>query len=130
MHYDTVEQWVRDFVCDYPDQRGDSLVTRWRTPLVGVATSTDPLFETFKTAVHEKHLLPRELLPEARSVIVFYLPFTGNLHRENFNEARYCSRSWAAAYAETNRLIADTSAFLREKLEAGGEACGSYTSHP
>lgn len=121
MHRDTVEQWVRDFVSDYPDQRGDSLVTRWRTPLVGVATSTDPLFETFKTAVHEKHLLPRELLPEARSVIVFYLPFTGNLHRENFNEAHYCSRSWAAAYVETNRLIADISAFLRVKLAAGGK---------
>ncbi|MFC2142015.1 hypothetical protein ACFLR7_03675 [Acidobacteriota bacterium] len=27
MHNDTVEKWVRDFVSDYSDQRGDSLVT-------------------------------------------------------------------------------------------------------
>ncbi len=120
MDNDTVEQWIRDFVSAYPDRR-ESLETRWQTPLVGVASAQDSLFDTFKTVVHGGHLLPRELLPDASSVIVFYIPFLGSLHRENFREERYCARSWATAYIETNQLIADTSVALKERLEAMGK---------
>ena len=49
MDNDTFEQWIRDFISDYPDHR-ESLETRWQTPLVGVASAQDPLFDTFKTA--------------------------------------------------------------------------------
>jgi epoxyqueuosine reductase QueG len=115
-----VDKWIRDFISDYPAHR-EGLETRWQTPLVGVASAHDPLFNTFKTVIHGGHLLPRELLPDASSVLVFYVPFLWSLHRENFREERFCARSWAAAYIETNQLIADTSVFVKRRLEAMGQ---------
>jgi epoxyqueuosine reductase QueG len=120
MHKERVERWIGEYISGYPDQIGGE--TRWLAPLVGVASARDPLFKTFKGAIHGGHLLPQDLLPEARSVIVFYVPFTEELHRDNFREEYHCSRSWAIAYIETNRLIADTSTHLKEQLAERGHS--------
>jgi len=118
MHRERVERWIGDYISGYPDHI--SVETRWLSPLVGVASARDPLFKTFQSVIHGGHLLPQDLLPEARSVIVFYVPFTEMLHRENYREECHCSRSWAVAYIETNRLIADTATHLKEKLAERG----------
>ncbi len=78
--------------------------TEFRTPLIGYAKANNPLFRELKTAVSPNHLLPADLLPEAKTVAAFFLPFTKELIREN----RQCSRvakSWAIAYIDANRLI-------------------------
>jgi epoxyqueuosine reductase QueG len=121
MERDTLTLWLRDFVRDYPGQRVGGLENLWLPPLLAVASAQDPLFDSFKTSVHGGHLHPRELMQEALSVIVFFVPFVGSLHRENYQELHHCSRSWAAAYIETNRLIADASEFLKEKLTTRGK---------
>ncbi len=115
---DRVEAWIRDFVAEYPAH--NDVETRWQAPRVGVASARDPLFRQFIHVNHGGHLLPQELLPEAYSVIVLYVPFTEELHRENYQAEHYCSRSWAMAYLETNRLISDTTEHLREKLQERG----------
>ncbi|QDR82183.1 epoxyqueuosine reductase [Sporomusa termitida] len=47
-------------------------------PLVGVASATDVLFENLQAAdiVGPQHLLPRDWLAGAQSVITYFLPFT------------------------------------------------------
>ncbi|NLU07331.1 response regulator [uncultured Clostridium sp.] len=48
------------------------------TPLVGVSEARDPLFLKLKDnkVVDPKHLTPKEWMPEAKSVISYFLPFS------------------------------------------------------
>lgn len=78
--------------------------TQFRTPLIGYTQADNPLFEKLKTAVSPKHLLPEDLLPEAKTVAAFFLPFTEELVKENRQSDRV-AKSWAIAYIEANRLI-------------------------
>ncbi len=80
--------------------------TSYRQPLVGFTAADNPGFIRLREAVGPTHQLPQDLLPNARSVIAFFLPFTRDLVRLNRSDP-YISRAWAEAYVETNRLIDD-----------------------
>lgn len=80
------------------------LNTAYRTPLLGFAAAGDPLFQKLKIAVGPGHLLPNDPLPEAATVLAFFLPFTRQLVENNRGD-NYVARDWALAYVETNGLI-------------------------
>lgn len=92
----------------------------WKAPLVAVASARDPLFPRLKELIDPDHAVPRDLLPNARSVIAFFLPFREWVGADNGEAFPFAARSWAEAYVETNGLIAAISRHLRERLEALG----------
>ncbi|MCX7029089.1 MAG: epoxyqueuosine reductase [Spirochaetes bacterium] len=103
--------------------------TRWLAPLVGFASAADPLFERTKQAVSPTHALPGDLLPGARTVIVWFVPFERSVALSNIPGAT-TSREWATAYVETNVLLAAIGARVAELLEAGGyAACSPAPTH-
>ena len=79
--------------------------THYRQPLVGFADAADPRFFQLRETAEPTHLLPRDLLPEARSVISFFLPFAEEIVKANRAGSRQVAREWAVAYVETNALI-------------------------
>jgi epoxyqueuosine reductase QueG len=93
--------------------------TAWLRPLVGFADAGDPLFGQLKTAVRPSHSLPGDLLAGARTVIAYFLPFDHAIARAN-HRGGFSSETWAVAYIETNRLIAEINERLHEILEAAG----------
>jgi epoxyqueuosine reductase len=95
----------------------------WREPLVGVAAADDPLFLQLKQVVDPDHAMPEDLLPGARSVIAFFLPFKRKLGRENNVFGELASESWADCYVSTNSLIAEISTRIQEQLRAWGYRC-------
>ena len=78
--------------------------TSWKTPLIAVADADDELFPQLKKVVRPTHALPEDLLPGARSVIAYFLPFDERIPRSN-RIGRLASEEWAVAYIETNALI-------------------------
>ena len=50
----------------------------WRTPLL-VTAPADERFELLPKVAFEEHWRPRDLLPAAKSVIVFFIPFKEEL---------------------------------------------------
>lgn len=90
-------------------------LTRYRTPLVGCAAADDPVFIKIRNYTHGGHLYPEDLLPGARSVVAFFLPFTEEVVESNRRE-KMPAREWAVAYVETNRLIADICLAVRDRL--------------
>jgi len=98
------------------EDRGDS---PWREPLAAVAEAHDPLFHELKKVVSPTHFLPMDLLPDARSVICFFLPFTKEVSEGNRKE-RLASTGWARAYIDTNRAIAKISGMLADELKENG----------
>ncbi len=95
----------------------------WRTPLV-CAAPVDARFERLPAIAAPDHLLPRDLLPAARSVVVFFIPFQPALPRANRAGDRPC-RDWGVAYVDTNRLIGRASAEACRRLEALGFRCAT-----
>jgi epoxyqueuosine reductase QueG len=109
---------IVQFVRSYGEKK--SIVTKWKKPLVGFASADDPLFSKLKEVVRPSHALPRELLPSARTVVAFFIPFENALQKENDQAGFYPARSWAVAYVETNRLISELAEYVKNLLEAGG----------
>ena len=112
-----IEQEIAAAVAEAQAREG--AITRWRAPLVAYASADDPLFPQLKQIVRATHLTPEELLPGARSVIAWFLPFERDVPRSN-RPHRHASEPWAAAYVETNALVGVVSQRLADGLRARG----------
>lgn len=75
----------------------------WRTPL-SVTAKADNRFDILPEIAAPDHALPKDLLASAKSVIVFFVPFTKELAKENHKGKIPC-RNWGLAYESTNLLI-------------------------
>ena len=95
---------------------------RWRDPLVSFASASDPLIPELKKWVDIKHLMPADLLPEAATVICWYLPFNPEIPRSN-RGAHPASPEWAETYIKTNKLIAGINQKLEDFLAEEGFKC-------
>jgi len=90
----------------------------WRAPLVATAP-VDGRFAQLRRMAAADHFYPRDLLPTARSVVVFFIPFREGLVRENSGGERPC-RNWGLAYVQTNELIGRLSSGLSDLLRELG----------
>jgi epoxyqueuosine reductase len=94
----------------------------WRKPLL-VSSPVDQRFDVLPEIAMDEHLHPRDLLKNARSVIVFFIPFVKKLIKENREGNRPC-RDWGVAYVETNDLINRAGQTIAENLKGAGFASG------
>jgi epoxyqueuosine reductase QueG len=108
------------FVADEPARLGTE--GWWRPPLL-VTAPVDERFEALPRIAADDHLFPADLLPTARSVIVFFIPFRKDLVRENRQGSLPC-RNWGLAYVQTNDLINRLSQHLGDRLGEQGFRCG------
>lgn len=79
-------------------------ITKYRKPLVGFVEASHPGFLELRKVVTPNHLLPQQILSEAKTVIAFFIPFTQEIIKQN-REGSQVAASWAEAYVETNYLI-------------------------
>lgn len=108
---------IENFITTY--QGTHATQTGWRKPIIGVADASDPLFATLKQIVSPTHANPEEIVPGARSVVVYFAPFTESIAKSNI-PGEESSAEWMAAYADTNAMLADLSQHLYELLTAEG----------
>jgi epoxyqueuosine reductase QueG len=99
---------------------GADTVTEYREPLVGFASASDPRFLDLRRVVHPTHMLPQDLLPSARSVVSFFLPYAAWVVEANTQDREQVARQWAVAYVETNALIGRITTQLIEVLAERG----------
>lgn len=101
--------------------RSQSRRTEYRSPLAGFADARDPLFAHLKTLIDPDHLLPADLLPGAKTVVSFFLPFTRDLVRQN-QESPVTAPAWAIAKQETDGVIDAVVQGVGERLARRGIA--------
>ena len=75
-----------------------------RPPLVGFASASHPIFGELKKIVDQSHYLPSDILPGARSVISFFVPFDLEVVRSN-QDSVYPSHLWAYTKKDTEVLM-------------------------
>ena len=92
--------------------------TEYREPLVAFAAASNPGFAELRQLATEEHMLPGDLLPGARSVVSFFLPFAPWVVEANAIHRERVAREWAMAYRETNALIDHITGHLAELLAA------------
>ncbi|MDR1854484.1 MAG: hypothetical protein LBR05_06210 [Azoarcus sp.] len=76
---------------------GDHM-TIWDAPLVGIASASDPLWDALKhpQAIGPIHRSPDEWLPGAKSVIVYFLPYTAAIRRTYPKKSFFPSLEWVS----------------------------------
>ena len=77
---DELRKFAETFVALEPGRLGAD--GWWLTPLLATAP-VDSRFDQLPQITADDHVLPRDLLASARSVIVFYIPFKKDLVKEN-----------------------------------------------
>lgn len=94
-------------------------VTHYRKPLIGFASAHDPLFSKMKEIIGPHHLYPTDLLPSAKTVVAFFVPFAEGIVKANRADSAV-AREWSIAYIETNSLIETISRELEKELASDG----------
>lgn len=93
----------------------------FREPICGFSAADDSRYHGLKTIVGPWHKDPVELLPEAKSVISYFVPYTGTLPRSVKREEPV-SALWGEAYVVLNNLFD----VIGEKLTAFLSQQGYY----
>lgn len=111
-----IKQMATELVSAYPLKA--NVKNWWRKPLLVTARSDDRFKILPKIASHE-HLLPWDLLPSVKTVIVFFIPFIRELIEEN-SSGKFPCRNWGLAYESTNKLIGVLSEAIKNYLGEEG----------
>lgn len=112
-----IEHWILNFIADYSNQK--DVKTKWRKPLIGFSEAKDPLFSELKKIIGPNHALPEDLVPDARSVVAFFLPFSEEIVKSNAGGIQ-SSKEWDYACIETNSLIGDLTKYLHDQIAHEG----------
>jgi epoxyqueuosine reductase QueG len=94
--------------------------TEYREPLIAYVAAEDPRLAQLRAIVHESHMLPSDLLPGAKSIVSFFLPFAPWVLEANAQGQHEVAREWAVAYVETNALIGRMTSHLIDVLAGQG----------
>ena len=91
-------------------------------PLTGFADAADPLFEQYKdpAVIGENFKTPKEWMPEARTVVGFFFPFTGAVRFRHRASTELTDEAWNNGYPKGMQMAELFLDILIEKLEKAG----------
>jgi epoxyqueuosine reductase QueG len=120
MRTEDLRRIVEEFVSSYPTRV--KVRNWWRKPLLATAEADDR-FKMLPEIASDAHLLPGDLLPSVKTLIVFFIPFVKELIDEN-SPGKFPCRNWGVAYEATNVLIGLISEEIRDQLAVHGYKSG------
>lgn len=95
--------------------------TQYREPLIGYASARDSIFDEMKKVIGPHHLHPKEIFPEAKTVVSFFLPFEKELVKLNWR-SQGPIKEWIQAKVETDHLTGEINEILKTELAKDGIA--------
>lgn len=126
---------LQKFVSLHFDRSPDNIVTAekavdpadigtpmYDVPLIRIGSADDPLWEKFKKpgAIGSFYRAPKDWLPEARSVISIFGPWSDHVVHSNAAEPVYPGSAWISSYAAGGALIKRLSVQLADWLTEQG----------
>lgn len=90
-------------------------------PLIGFTDALDPIFASFKNEeiIGSGYMTPTEWLPEAKTVISFFFPFTEDVRKSNYS-GETPSEEWLYARIEGQEFINRFISALADHLNSAG----------
>ena len=101
-------------------------------PLMAVAAADDPLFAELKKpeAISPDWMAPQEWLPEAKSVIVFFFPYSEGVRGRAAASDEPINEAWQYGYPAGSQVSKDLTAVLQKELEAVGIVVSNPIADP
>lgn len=126
MTFDDLSQWLIEFVTRYPEQYNQ--IALWRDPIMACAPADDRFLRLKEITVPD-HALPTDLLPDAKTVVAWFIPFKQHIQMDNTGGKRP-SLSWGRAYPSTNDMINCIGDAMKGLIEKnGGKAALTPATH-
>jgi epoxyqueuosine reductase QueG len=122
--YEELLQKITNLVLEDKENYLENGVRFFEPPLIGIANASDLLFKELKKreVVGEVHFLPRELLPQACSVVSYFLPYSREIRQSNYQK-KIVSEEWMHSRFLGEAFNNKVRKFLVELLVAlGGQA--------
>lgn len=103
-----MKEKITQFIIEYAAKKDSEGIIKniWKTPLVRFGDASLPEWEGLKTLIYPDHGTPKELLPTAKTVIAYFLPFREEIGNSN-KTGKYASVEWAKAYEKTNAFFVE-----------------------
>jgi epoxyqueuosine reductase QueG len=95
----------------------------WREPVIKIISAENEKLNILKNAVDRDHLMPADVLPGAKSIISFFIPFHERIVVSNIGGAA-ASEEWAKAYIKTNDLIKNINTDIEKLMIKHGYRAG------
>lgn len=112
-----IEDFVDKYIVSY--RENNCATDYWGKPIIAYADANDHLFNELKHIISPTHLLPKELLPDSKTVIAYFIPFNKPVVASNV-AGEMSSDHWANAYIDTNKLIISINEALSKELKMQG----------
>ena len=112
-----ITKMIENYVAEYQKRADNSLVLQ--KPLVKFVAANNPDIEKLKEVSFEDHLSPYDVLEDAKSIVVYFVPFTKELAQSNMainTKNNEPSIEWARTYKEINKMFLELNGYLVAEL--------------
>ena len=91
-------------------------------PIYGFAAADDPIFETFRDPeiIGEAWRSPREWMPEAKTVVVFYFSFSQEIRSRHRASTEPMDEAWVCGYGDHGKVVVPFAQAMTAALEQAG----------
>jgi epoxyqueuosine reductase QueG len=119
--YNEIIKTINSTISDYREINQLSKI--WNEPIIEIISAKNEKLKELKQIVSLEHFVPYDILPDAKSIISYFIPFQENIVKSNIN-GTMASKEWAAAYIKTNDLIEVINNKIEELMERNGYKAG------
>ncbi len=91
-------------------------------PIYGFAAADDPIFESFRDpeVIGKNFMTPKEWMPEARTVAVFYFSFSEEIRSRHRASAELMDEAWVNGYGDHAKVVVPFAQAMTAALEKAG----------
>ena len=117
----SLPEFIQNVISSFEAEKG--IKKMWREPLLALLSAKHPFLPKLKDVVAIDHLLPDDILPGAKNIIVYFIPFETGIIESNM-KGEAASEEWALAYILTNELLSFISDAIEKELNQHGFRVG------
>jgi len=123
MKEDLHNEIIKTIKSTISDYENINRLNMWREPIIEIISAKNEKLRELKQIVSLDHFMPYDILPDSKSIISFFIPFSENIAKSNIN-GTMASKEWAQAYIKTNDLIKVINDKTEELMDKNGYKTG------
>ena len=100
--YNKIIETIKMEIINYG--KNNHINNMWKEPIIEIISAENERFYSLKQSVSPEHLMPNDILSDAKSIISFFIPFEETVVKSNIR-GTLVSKEWVLAYIKTNDLI-------------------------
>lgn len=99
-----MKEKIKQLIINFMKEYENNISTKWREPVIRFGDANHKDFITLKKSVNFDHVMPNEIIKDAKTIIAYFIPFNIDISKSNI-DGNIASKEWALAYQETNELF-------------------------